>query len=166
MRQVKEIQSFRDNSSIFILISVLFAGVLIGVSIPFETQQQTDQEAVIGLSIAVLVTLGSYILILKMKFELTVLADGLSFTFQPFLLKSKQFKLTEIANWSIENHKWYHGLGYKRRFNRQQVFVMSPGKVLAITTKDGNNYRFGINRPELVKRFIEENWENKNTLYG
>ncbi len=166
MRQLKEIQTFASNRALFILISVLFTCVLIGITIPFVMDKPADQEAIVGLSIAVLVIFGSFFLLLKMKFELTLKPDRLSFRFRPFNASTKEYKIDELASWSVENHKWYHGFGYKTRLNGGQVYVMSPGKVLAITTKDGRKYRFGINQPEKVKRFITSNWEVNKNMYG
>ncbi len=104
--------------------------------------------------------------IARIKTYLRLETDKFIFRTSPVLPRRKTIRWDEVQSWHIARHTWRNGLGYKTHFNGNRFYVLLPGKVLCITTKDGRNYRFGINRPALVKRFIVENWEQKDTVYG
>ncbi len=166
MRQVKEVQTIRDNRPIFILMMLTLGLPLMSAVIPFFTNEELNSKDLMGMALVPIVLAITLLLLLKMKTELIIKSDKITYRFNPFIIKQKEVLLKEISSWAIENHKWINGLGYRLTMNGGSIYVMSPGKVLAITTKDGRKYRFGINRPALVKRFIVENWEQKDTVYG
>ncbi len=165
MRQVKEVQTIRDNRPIFILMMLALGLPLMSAVIPFFTNEELNSKDLMGMALVPIVLAITLLLLLKMKIELIIKSDKITYRFNPFIIKQKEVLLKEISSWAIENHKWINGLGYRLTMNGGSIYVMSPGKVLAITTKDGRNYRFGINRSEVVKQFITENWEKKKTIY-
>ncbi len=114
----------------------------------------------------VLIVVLTILAILQMKTYVRLETKKLVFKSSPLLKRRKTIKLPEIQSWEITNHRWIDGLGYRVNFKGTWSYVMSPGKVLAITTNDGRKYRFGINQPEKVKRFITSNWEGNKNMYG
>lgn len=166
MRQIKEIQTIRDHRPIFILMLLALGLPALGMFIPLFTGEMSGSDEFVGFAIVVLVLGLTLFLLLKMKTEVRIMPDQVSYKFNPFINKSREIKLSEMSSWSIQNHKWIHGLGYKVTLGGGRVYVMSPGKVLTITTKDGKSFRFGINKPEAVQRFIAEHWDQKESTYG
>ena len=87
-------------------------------------------------------------------------AKGLRYKNLPLSRELKPLPLKEIKAVSIGTHKWYQGYGYRRSFAGTRLFAMKPGKVLKVETVSGKSLLFGINRPKMVLKFIDEEWPN------
>ncbi len=149
----------------FIILLLALGLPLVGLLIPIIQKDDMGSDEWIAFAIVPFILAISLFVVLRMKTELNLYQDEIIFRFNPFIARKKTLKLSEIKNHYIADHKWRHGLGYKMTMDGGRVYVLSPGKVLVIET-DKRKYRFGINRPEKVKRFIAENWEEKNKVYG
>ncbi len=166
MRYLTEIQRFRDNTYIFGGIMVILCLPLILMVSPLALDKVMETGEWVGLGFSLLSLLLCALLLTTMNTYLRMEPDRIIYRSNPFVLNRKTIQFDEIAEWSIANHRWVHGLGYRITMGGGWVYVMKPGKALAITTKDGRNYRFGINRPALVERFMEEHREQKERSYG
>lgn len=139
---------------------------LLGMLMSLFMGKEVDNESLVGMAVVPIILGVTLFVLLRMKTEVILHTDKVTFRSNAFMSKYKDIKLNELSSWWVTDHKWINGLGYRRSLNGDRVYVMSPGKALVITTKAGRKYRFGINRPEVVKRFIAENWEEKNKVYG
>lgn len=166
MRSLTEIQRFRDNPFIFWGLMAALAIPLILVAVEIGQLRNIGNDEWGGLAFTGGALLLSGLLLATMKTHLRLETDKILYRSNPFMAKRKSLRLDELAEFYVSSHKWVHGLGYKITMNGGRVYVLKPGKVLVIKTKDGRSYRFGINRPGLVKRFMKENWERNEKSYG
>ena len=105
---------------------------------------------------------------LRLQTFLKLDAEGLWYKASPFFKKLRFISKEDMEHWAIIDYGWrnYRGMGYKRRLWGPKIFVMKTGKVLQIKTRNGEMFLFGINSEAQVKHFIQNEWENKQQMYG
>lgn len=165
MRQITETQSIRNNKALLIVFIVAMGLPLIGMFLPLILNEARANEDWTGIAIVVVMSVTLFV-ILKLKTEVVLRETKVSYRSNPFTRGYSELQLKDIKSWEIKNHNWIHGLGYRTNLKGGRMYVMIPGKVLVITMKDGRYYHFGINRPDVVQRFIERNWEENSNRYG
>lgn len=167
MRTLVEIQSFRDNRLVYILTMTLLLLPFLLLIVGFVKTERINEEEWVGSLIGMVSLLGAVVLLTCMKSYLKLEEKQLVYRTNPLWKNRKTINRSKVEQWYIANHRWQHGLGYKMLMSGGWAYVMKPGKVLVVKTRDGRNYRFGINRPKLVERFLETNWEEGNQMqYG
>lgn len=166
MRSLVEIQRFKDSRFAFILIVVLGLMPLALFTVGWSQMQEFSGEDIWTIAGTILISSLTILVMLRIKTKVQLNPDQLIFQTKPFFNRKKAIACTDIIEWKILEHRWKDGLGYQKSLSGKNTYVMSPGKALMIKTKDGRTYKFGINKPAIVKRFIQENWEQNETMYG
>lgn len=160
MRQIKEIQSLGQNKIIYLLAILGFTPALIFLVMFNLGKEALDQEAVIGLSLITVIMTVMLFLTTRMKTYLELNDRGISYRSSPFHNSLSSIPLNEIATVEIVPHQWFKGIGYRLSFSGDRIFVMQSGQVIKLVTRSGKRLTFGINRPEMLAKFIKEEWPN------
>lgn len=161
MNQLIEIQTFKGNRAVWVLILMLGALPLLLYTLGWSRMKSFDFEEIGLIAITILTSTGTIAILLNIKTFVRLEKSGLSYKSKPFLGKLRSIDISNIEHWTIQDYKWKQGLGYQRKYGGHKSFVLQPGKALVIKLTDGREFTFGINRPALIKTFISRNWEQK-----
>lgn len=163
---MNETQNFRQNKVLLILISAILVAAFSALVYQMMHIERSASDDFMGMILSMVMLVLVVLFLFNLKTSVTLKSNRLTFKSNPFSRSEKELPLSEIKSWSIESHQWYEGLGYRRSLGKLKVYVMVPGKVLAIESTSGHKYRFGINRPKMVQRYVDEHWAKNNTSHG
>lgn len=166
MKSITEIQSFKDSRPALIIIVILGLLPLALFAVGWSQMKSYDNEILIGMALTISITALTLLVLLKMKTFVQLEPKQLVYQSRPFFKNRKTIAVEDIEHWEINKHRWMDGLGYRSTLQGTRMFVMTPGNVLTIKTRDGRTYKFGINRNGMVLRFIKTHWEQNEDMYG
>ncbi|MDZ7849231.1 MAG: hypothetical protein U5L96_22315 [Owenweeksia sp.] len=166
MRQLTETQRIRDYKPVYFLLLLATTLPAVIVATELARAENTGLGEWPGIIAALSVLAISLLVILPLKTEVKLTHDALYYKANPWARKLRKMHLHELREYYLANHMWHHGLGYKTTLHTGFVYVLKPGKVLVVKTMAGRTYRFGINRPGLVQKFINDHWTEKKESYG
>ncbi len=166
MRNLVEIQRFKDSKlALIAIVSLCF--IPLGLfAIGWSQMKEYGTQEVWAIAGTTLTTCITTLILLKIKTMVQLDSNKLTYQSRPFFAKHKTISIHDIEEWKIQGHRWIDGLGYHHSMMRKRSYVMTPGKALVIKTRDGRTYKFGINRPGMVARFIKAHWEQNEEMYG
>src|SRR5690606_36821316 len=115
-------------------------------AIGWSQMQSFDNESLLGIALTISITTLTMVVLLRMKTFIQLEPNKLTYQSRPFFEKKKTIAIEDIEHWEIHKHRWMEGLGYRSSMQGTCIYVMTPGNVLLIKTRDGRPYKFGINR--------------------
>ena len=166
MQRLVEKQYLRENRPVFILLFLAVGTPVVALLAGINRGPALDNNQILSLSLTLLVLVITLGLLFRAQTFLQIEPDKLSFRSPLVFGRMRFIDKNDVQHWEIVKHKWHHGFGLKVRPDSRQVYVLKPGNALIIETTSGKNYRFGINRPAAVKRFIETHWKRNEERYG
>ena len=166
MNTINETQNFRQNKFLLILISAILVAAFTSLIFQMTHLKESASDDFMGMTLSLVLLALVVLFLFNLKTSVTLKSNKLSFKSNPFSRSEREIPLANIKSWSIESHKWHQGLGYRRSLGKLKVYVMVPGSVLAIEDTAGYKYRFGINRPKMVKRYIDDHWSKEEVNHG
>ncbi|WP_417602180.1 hypothetical protein [Owenweeksia hongkongensis] len=166
MRSLVEIQRFKDSKLALVLIVVLGLTPLLLFAIGWSQMKEFATDDLWTMAATVLAISLPIFISLRIKTMVQLDSNKIVYQSKAFFNRKSTIPIGNIKEWSITDHRWTDGLGYQHSLQRKSTDVMRPGKALVIKTRDGRTYKFGINRPGMVKRFIHNNWEQNEKMYG
>lgn len=165
MNKITEIQRLRSNR--FLLLFLLVITLPIGrLEMQLIKSMGVINNEIISLGISILGIALFSGFFFQLSVSVTYAPNHISYSFKPILRKTRKIAVNDITSWEIVNHPFFQTLGIYTNFQGDWSFTMMPGKALLLKTRDGRSFKFGINDPEKVLRFIKTHWEQKEVSYG
>ncbi len=160
MHKVTERQQLTENKPVIILMVAMLSPILIMIGVTMAEAENFDNENSLAIGATALILLLTFFFIFRMSTVVELSPKGLRYKNMPISRSLKLLPLKEIRSVTIETHKWWRGYGYRKSFSGTRTFAMKPGKILKVETRSGKYLLFGINRPSVVLRVINNEWPN------
>ncbi len=170
----EEVQRFRDNQWIWILLIVASLSALLPLLYgmywqidqgePWGNEPMSDQGLIL-LFLFILVSLGvASFMIVNVKLELTIDERGVHYRFPPIKSKWQTITKGQISDFSLEKRFRIFesgGLGYHRnRLNKTRSMRISGGKHLALKLINGEKFLFGTQNLEGLESAMKKLMNN------
>ncbi|MEO9482161.1 MAG: hypothetical protein ABJG47_01890 [Ekhidna sp.] len=126
---------------------------------------KSDEEGVIGLILAAVVTAGVVVLFYSSKLYVSIDQDHLYYRYPPFVNKEKKISKDDIKEMYVRKYKpirEYGGWGYRFRFKSGRAMNVAGDIGLQLVLKNGKRLLIGTQKPEAMKQAVsrlKENWE-------
>ena len=138
------------------ILMILLAGAFTAFMLASGLESTEGQGAPV-LKVTGLVVAGVFVLLLASFYSFTIqIADGkLNFWFG-FGAGRKSFPIAEIRSVEIVKNPWYYLWGIKSIPGGWLYSIAPGGRVIELLFKDNRVIQLGTNRPEEVKRSLDE----------
>ncbi len=161
--QFKEEQSFKNSWMYFLVIGICFLA-LASTMIPMIVNKEFS-ESILGLIIALVVSLGLIALFTFSKLITMVDDKAIYYKFPPFINSEKKLTRHDIEELYVRKYRpiWeYGGWGYRIRPGKGKALNISGNMGLQIRTSKGESLLIGTGKPQELEQAIgrlKENWE-------
>lgn len=158
----KEEQSFVGTWMWYLVLGI--AVLSIG-GIALSMTQGVDNEGIIGLILATVVTGAIILLLYTSKLYITIDQDTLYYRYPPYVNSEEEVTRQDIDEIYVRKYKpiWeYGGYGYRFRFRSGRAMNVAGNVGVQLIKKDGKRLLIGTQKPEAMKhavRRLKENWE-------
>lgn len=142
---------------IYLIVLAPLTGVVVLIVSDLEKIQQ-DSEAIIGMSVALVVTILSMLLFLSMKLNTKIDQQGIHYNFFPFQRKSRLVNWKELNNCHVRGYKAvreYGGWGYHKGFGRSGKAINVKGDMgIQLELKNNKKLLIGTQKPNEAQQTI------------
>lgn len=157
----KEEQSFVGTWMWYLVIGISLFSV--GGTI-LSLLQNPDNEGVIGLVIAAVVTGGIILLFSTSKLYISIDQEAIYYRYPPFVNNEKKITKADVDEIYVRKYRpirEYGGYGYRFRFRSGRAMNVAGNMGLQLNLKNNKRILIGTQKPEAMEqavRRLKENW--------